>query len=90
MPEAHPLLYTDERNVLHEASLPTGREATAQQLSLAGNYDHLYESDKDTEEEEVAEEKTEKPKRKPRAKHEKADADKVADDSADEGESDDE
>lgn len=85
MPEAHPLLYTDERNVLHEASLPTGREATAQQLSLAGDYDHLYESD----EPEVAEEQVaEKPKRKPRvAKHEKAD-DKADDAKADDSDED--
>lgn len=84
MSDGHPFA-PGERNAMHEAPLPTGREATAQQLSLAGAYDHLYESD----EPEVAEEQAaEKPKRKPRvAKHEKADEktdDAAADDAGDE------
>lgn len=76
MSDGHPFAH-GERNALHEAPLPTGKEATAQQLELAGRYDHLHESD----EPEVAEEEaTEKPKRKPRAKHEKADDAKVDED----------
>lgn len=82
MSDGHPFA-PGERNAMHEAPRPTGKEATAQQLELVGAYDHLYESDEAddvaTEDEPVAE----KPKRKPRAKHEKAD-DEAGDESDDE------